>query len=114
MSAQKCLFCKIIGGEIPSDLVYRDNQCVVIRDLYPQAPTHVLVIPHEHIESLNEVSQDKASLLGHLVLTGSKVVRDVGHQEYRTVINTGAEAGQSVFHIHVHVLGGRRFDWPPG
>ena len=115
MSDRKCLFCKIIGGEIPSELVYRDNQCVVIRDVNPQAPTHILVIPHEHIESLNEASPDKnASLLGHLLLTGSKVARDLGHQEYRTVINTGADAGQSVFHIHVHVLAGRRLNWPPG
>ncbi|HEY8227143.1 MAG TPA: histidine triad nucleotide-binding protein [Pyrinomonadaceae bacterium] len=114
MSNANCLFCKIIGGEIPGDFVYQDEQCVVIRDINPQAPTHVLVIPREHVASLNEASNKHDSLLGKLLLTAAKVAGDLGHQEYRTVINTGAAAGQSVFHIHVHVLGGRRLHWPPG
>ena len=114
MSDPKCLFCKIIGGEIPGEFVYQDDHCVVIRDINPQAPTHVLVIPREHIESLNEASKGHDALLGRLLMIGANVARDLGHQEYRTVINTGAQAGQSVFHIHVHVLGGRRLGWPPG
>lgn len=114
MSDPNCLFCKIIDGQIPGDFVHRDDRCVVIRDINPQAPTHVLVIPREHVASLNEASATQDSLLGHLLLTGAKIARQLGHKAYRTVINTGAESGQSVFHIHVHVLGGRSLRWPPG
>ena len=114
MSDPNCLFCKIINGQIPGDFVHQDERCVVIRDLNPQAPTHVLVIPREHVASLNEASVAQDALLGHLLLTGAKVARQLGHEAYRTVINTGTESGQSVFHIHVHVLGGRSLRWPPG
>jgi histidine triad (HIT) family protein len=114
MSSENCLFCKIIGGEIPGDFVHQDERCVVIRDINPQAPMHVLVIPRDHLESLDDASQKEESLLGHLLRIGARVANSQGYDNYRTVINTGAGAGQSVFHLHVHVLGGRRMNWPPG
>ena len=116
MSEENCLFCKIIGGEIPGDFVHQDDSCVVIRDINPQAPTHLLVIPREHLESLDDASQKDEGLLGHLLRVGARMANDLGHGEsgYRSVINTGAGAGQSVFHLHVHVLGGRPMNWPPG
>ena len=116
MAEENCLFCKIIAGQIPADFVHQDERCVVIRDINPQAPIHVLVIPREHIESLDEVSQREESLMGHLLRVGARVANDEGQAEasYRTVINTGAGAGQSVFHLHVHVLAGRPMNWPPG
>jgi histidine triad (HIT) family protein len=111
-----CLFCRIIKGEIPGDFVHQDERCVVIRDINPQAPTHMLVIPREHMESLDEAGAGDELLLGHLLRVGARVANQAGLEEtgYRCVINTGAGAGQSVFHIHVHVLGGRRMNWPPG
>jgi len=116
MAEENCLFCKIIAGEIPGDFVHQDERCVVIRDINPQAPSHVLVIPREHLESLDDASQKDESLLGHLLRVGARVANDLGHGEdgYRSVINTGAGAGQSVFHLHVHVLAGRPLSWPPG
>jgi histidine triad (HIT) family protein len=116
MTEESCLFCKIVAGTIPADLVHQDDRCVVIRDINPQAPTHVLVIPREHIESLNDATQRDEGVLGHLQRVAARVANDMGHEEsgYRTVINTGAGAGQSVFHLHVHVLGGRPMNWPPG
>jgi histidine triad (HIT) family protein len=116
MSEENCLFCKIVDGEIPAEFVHQDDQCVVIRDINPQAPVHVLVIPRDHIESLDDASQKDEGLLGHLLRVGARVANDLGNGEsgYRTVINTGAGAGQSVFHLHVHVLGGRALNWPPG
>jgi len=116
MSEESCLFCKIITGEIPGNFVQQDERCVVIRDVNPQAPTHVLVVPREHIESLDEASQKDEALLGHLLRVAARVANAEGHGEsgYRTVVNNGAGAGQSVFHLHVHVLGGRPMSWPPG
>ena len=116
MADENCLFCKIIAGKISGDFVHQDERCVVIRDINPQAPTHVLVIPREHLESLDDASQKDESLLGHVLRVGARVANDLGHGEdgYRTVINTGAGAGQSVFHLHVHVLAGRPLAWPPG
>ena len=116
MSEDNCLFCKIIAGEIPGDFVHKDERCVVIRDINPQAPMHVLVIPREHLDSLDDASQRDEALLGHLLRVAAKIANDQGHGEmgYRTVINTGAGAGQSVFHVHVHVLAGRVLSWPPG
>ena len=116
MSEPDCLFCRIIAGEIPAEIVRRDDRSVVIRDLNPQAPTHLLVIPLEHIESLDDASQKDEALLGHLLRVAAKVANAAGLAEggYRTVINNGAGAGQSVFHLHVHVLGGRALNWPPG
>jgi histidine triad (HIT) family protein len=116
MSEENCLFCKVVDGRIPSDFVHQDDFCVVIRDINPQAPMHVLVIPRDHIESLDDASQKDEGLLGHLLRVSARVANDLGHGDsgYRTVINTGAGAGQSVFHLHVHVLGGRPMNWPPG
>lgn len=116
MSESACLFCRVIAGEIPADFVLRDDLSVVIRDINPQAPTHLLVIPQEHIESLDDASQKDEALLGHLLRIAARVANAAGLAEggYRTVINNGAGAGQSVFHLHVHVLGGRPMNWPPG
>jgi histidine triad (HIT) family protein len=116
MSEADCLFCKIIAGEIPAAILQQDERCIVIRDINPQAPKHVLVIPREHLESLDDASQKDEGMLGHLLRVGARVANAEGLAEsgYRTVINTGAGAGQSVFHLHVHVLGGRSMNWPPG
>ena len=114
MAEENCLFCKIVAGTIPGDFVHQDDRCLVIRDINPQAPTHVLVIPREHLESLDDASQKDEGLLGHLLRVSARVANDLGNDAYRTVINTGAGAGQSVFHLHVHVLGGRALGWPPG
>ena len=116
MSEQSCLFCRIVAGGIPADVVYQDERCVAFRDINPQAPIHVLVIPRDHIESLDEASQKDEATLGHLLRIAARVANEQGLSEsgYRTVINTGAGAGQSVFHLHVHVLGGRALKWPPG
>ena len=116
MSEPDCLFCRIVSGEIPADFIHRDDRSVVIRDINPQAPTHLLVIPQEHIESLNDASQKDEGLLGYLLRVAARVANAAGLAEdgYRTVINNGAGAGQSVFHLHVHVLGGRPMNWPPG
>jgi histidine triad (HIT) family protein len=116
MSEQTCLFCRIVAGEITADVVYQDERSVALRDINPQAPMHVLVIPLDHIESLDEASQRDEALLGHLLRVAARVANEQGYSEsgYRTVINTGAGAGQSVFHLHLHVLGGRTMSWPPG
>lgn len=116
MAEKSCLFCKIIAGDVPADLVHQDEQCVVIRDINPQAPTHLLVIPREHLESLDDASQRDEGLLGHLLRVAARMANSEGHADsgYRTVINTGAGAGQSVFHLHAHVLAGRTMNWPPG
>ncbi len=116
MSQQSCLFCRIVAKEIPAELVYEDESAVVIRDINPQAPTHLLVIPQEHLESLDEASQKDEALLGHLLRVAARVANaaDLAEGGYRTVINNGAGAGQSVFHLHLHVLGGRPMNWPPG
>ena len=109
-----CLFCKIVAGEIPATKVTETDDYLAFRDISPQAPTHVLAIPKRHVPSLNEA--DDASLLGGLVLFARDVARDEGLADdgYRVVVNTNAGAGQTVFHIHAHVLGGRPMRWPPG
>lgn len=111
-----CLFCRIVAGEIPADIVHQDERCLAFRDTNPQAPVHVLVVPREHMESLDEATQKDEALLGHLLRVAARVANEEGISEsgYRTLINTGAGAGQSVFHLHVHVLGGRQLNWPPG
>lgn len=114
MSEETCLFCKIIAGKLQGDFAYQDEHCVAIRDVNPQAPMHVLVIPREHMESLDDASQKEESLLGHLLRVGARVANEHEHESYRTIINTGAGAGQSVFHLHVHILAGRSMSWPPG
>ena len=116
MTEQNCVFCKIVAGEIPAAKVYEDEGAIAFRDINPQAPVHVLVIPRAHIASLDEADAADESQLGQLMLAAARVARREGLAEggYRAVINTGAGAGQSVFHIHLHVLGGRPLTWPPG
>jgi histidine triad (HIT) family protein len=116
VSEANCLFCKIVAGEIPAQKIYEDPDAVAFRDINPQAPVHVLVIPRNHISSLADATSDHESLLGKLLLAAGRVARDEGleAQGYRTVANTGSGAGQSVFHLHLHVLGGRPLTWPPG
>jgi histidine triad (HIT) family protein len=116
MPEDTCLFCRLINGEVAADVLYQDARAVAIRDINPQAPVHALVIPKEHVESLDDIGQRDEALMGHLMRVASRVANEQGLAEagYRTVVNTGAGAGQSVFHLHVHVLGGRDLAWPPG
>lgn len=111
-----CLFCRIIAGEIPGAIVYRDDRVVAINDINPQAPMHLLVLPVQHIATLNDLSGDHDGIVGEMVRRGSALAAEHGYAErgYRTVFNCNADAGQTVFHIHLHVLGGRRLGWPPG
>ena len=115
-STSDCLFCGIVEGRIPSDVVREDEHTVAFRDTNPQAPVHVLVIPRKHVSSLDQADEDDSELLGGLLLAAGEVARSEGIAEagYRTVINTGDEGGQTVRHLHVHVLGGRSMKWPPG
>ena len=112
--ADDCLFCRIVRKEIPAKLVAEDDHCVAFRDINPQAPVHVLIIPREHVASLNEATD--AAMIGRLSLMATDIARREGVSEsgYRTVINTNAHAGQTVFHVHLHLLGGRSMHWPPG
>ena len=110
-----CLFCKIIDGGIPSAKVYEDEECYAFADIHPQAPIHVLVVPRKHIASLGEAGEEDRGLLGHLLFTAAKIAKDKGLTGgYRTVFNTGDDGGQTVSHLHVHLLGGRSMTWPPG
>jgi histidine triad (HIT) family protein len=108
------LFGKIARGEMEADVVYQDDRAVAFRDIAPQAPTHVLVIPRKPIARLSEAEDGDEALLGHLLGVARRVARQEGLGDFRLVVNDGAGAGQSVFHLHVHVLGGRSFSWPPG
>jgi histidine triad (HIT) family protein len=116
MAKNDCIFCKIVAGEIPCTKIYDDSQAFAFRDVDPKAPIHILVIPREHIESLNDATQADEMLLGHLL----RLVPEIAHQQgisesgFRTVINTGSGSGQQVFHLHLHILGGRPMTWPPG
>ena len=112
--ADGCLFCRIVRGEIPATLVTQDEHCIAFRDINPQAPTHVLVVPREHVASLDEATDP--ALVGRLALLAAEIARREGiaARGYRTVINTNADAGQTVFHLHLHLLGGRPLGWPPG
>ena len=116
MADQDCIFCKIVEGNIPASVVYKDDRCIAFNDIEPQAPTHILVIPRVHIESLDTAGEDQKELIGHLMLTAAKIARDKGFSDagYRVVANTNADGGQTVFHLHVHLLGGRVFVFPPG
>jgi len=109
-----CLFCKIAAGEIPADKVMDEDDLVVFRDINAQAPTHLLVIPKRHIASLNDAGEADEALLGRLLVACRRAAAAEGLDEYRVVNNCGESAGQSVFHIHLHVLGGRSLGWPPG
>ena len=114
--SENCLFCKIIDGEIPSEKIHEDDLCIAFNDISPQAPSHILIIPREHIPSLNETEKNHKEILGHLLLTAAKIARKKNFAEdgYRVVINTNDDGGQTVFHLHVHLLGGRQFLFPPG
>jgi len=113
---EPCIFCKIRDGEIPARLVHQDDLCLAFDDVHPQAPMHVLVIPRKHVESLNELQAADEALAGHLLTVGAAVAKERGFsgRGWRAVFNTNREAGQTVFHLHLHVLGGRPMDWPPG
>lgn len=108
------LFEKIIARQIPAKIVHEDDLCIAINDISPQAPAHVLVIPKKVIPTLNDLVEADAVLVGHLFLVAKHVMKSLGHSDYRTVFNCGAGAQQSVFHLHLHVLAGRPFTWPPG
>jgi histidine triad (HIT) family protein len=111
-----CIFCQIVAGEKPAQIVFEDDRCVALQDIHPQAPVHVLVIPRRHIGSLNDDLKEDEPLLGHLLAVAGQIAksRGIDGTGFRTVINTNAEAGQTVFHLHMHVLGGRIMRWPPG
>lgn len=111
-----CIFCKIASGDIPSDKVYEDDSLVGFRDIQPQAPTHIVIIPKEHIETVNDITEDDSELLSGMLLACQRIAKDEGLSEngYRIVINCNRDGGQSVFHLHAHVLGGRKMSWPPG
>jgi len=109
----ECIFCRIVAKELPSRLVYEDDDIIAFNDLNARAPLHVLVVPRRHVERLSDL--DDAGLAGKLALAAARIARDAGHGDnFRLVVNNGAGAGQSVFHLHFHVLGGRQFTWPPG
>ncbi|XP_044069317.1 histidine triad nucleotide-binding protein 1 [Siniperca chuatsi] len=109
------IFGKIVRKEIPANIIYEDDQCVAFPDVSPQAPTHILVVPKKPIVQLSQAEDSDAALLGHLMIVAKKCAQEAGLSKgYRIVINDGPEGGQSVYHIHIHVLGGRRMGWPPG
>jgi len=116
MSSDECIFCKISDGRIPTAKVYEDEVCIAFNDLEPQAPTHILIIPRKHIASLDKALPDQRDVLGHLLTTAAKIARDKDFAEagYRAVVNTNADGGQTVFHLHVHLLAGRKMVFPPG
>ncbi|GAB4146608.1 MAG: histidine triad nucleotide-binding protein [Planctomycetaceae bacterium] len=114
-NSEPTIFKRIIDGEIPADIVYEDDRCLAFRDISPQAPTHVLIIPRKEIVSLADLTDDDESLAGHLLVVAAKVARQLNLTDgYRTVINCGSDGGQTVDHLHVHLLGGRKLTWPPG
>lgn len=114
MADPDCLFCKLVAGDIPSDRVYEDDEVIVFRDIAPRAPTHVLAIPRRHVPSVADLGDDAGPLLAALFAALRRVASDTGLADYRIVTNVGPGAGQSVFHLHFHLLGGRPLSWPPG
>lgn len=113
---ENCIFCQIVNKQIPAKVVYEDEAILAFDDIRPKAPTHVLIIPKDHFASLNEVPEDKGDLLARLLMKARQIARDKGIAEsgYRIVLNTAGDSGQDVFHIHFHLLGGRKMSWPPG
>jgi histidine triad (HIT) family protein len=111
-----CLFCRVANGELPTEIIYEDDDILAFRDINPQAPTHALVIPKRHIDSINHATPDDAELLGRMVLAAKEVAAQEGLHDagYRLVFNINNHGGQTVYHIHLHVLGGRQMTWPPG
>ena len=116
MSNKNCLFCKIINKEIEANIVYEDKDVLAFKDIHPQAPVHILIIPKQHIEKISDLDEQKKNIVSNLILTANSLARDnkIDKQGYRLVFNCGADAGQLVFHIHLHLLGGRKMAWPPG
>ncbi|UCC40998.1 MAG: histidine triad nucleotide-binding protein [Candidatus Aminicenantes bacterium] len=113
---ENCIFCKIIDKEIPSEIVFEDERIIAFNDINPQAPIHILLIPKEHFASLNNIPEGKKDILSHILLKARQIAQQEGIAEngYRIVLNTEKDSGQEVFHIHFHLLGGRRMTWPPG
>lgn len=113
---EDCIFCKIINKKIHASIIYEDEKIIAFDDIKPQAPVHVLLIPKEHYASLNDVPDGDESILAHLLLKARQIAYDkgIGEDGYRLVLNTGGNSGQEIFHIHLHLLGGRRMTWPPG
>ena len=111
-----CMFCRIAERKVPTEIVYEDDQVVAFHDINPQAPLHILIIPRRHVVSVEELKEADAPLLGHMMLIGAQIARDRGVADsgYRIVFNTGMHGGQTVFHVHLHLLGGRPMSWPPG
>lgn len=111
-----CLFCKILDGEIPCDRVYENDHVIAFRDVNPQAPTHILVIPRTHISTVNDLTADDKNIVGEMMLAAQAIAKQEGIEDdgYRLIMNCNEGAGQTVFHIHLHILGGRRMNWPPG
>jgi len=116
MANDECLFCKILAGVIPADIVYESDTAIAFRDINPQAPTHVLIIPRKHISTINDIEAEDQAIVGSLYSAAREIARDEGFADigYRAVMNCNEAAGQTVFHIHLHMLGGRAFAWPPG
>lgn len=112
----ECLFCRVVAGEIPATIVYSDDELVAFQDINPQAPLHVLVVPRRHIPTLNDLTANDGPIVGRMFGVAAKLAADTGHSAdgYRTVINCNRNAGQTVFHVHLHLLAGRTFSWPPG
>ncbi len=110
-----CLFCKIVAGEIPAEKIYEDDDVLAFLDISPAAPSHFLIIPKKHVVNLSDLSANEDQLIGKMMRISAQVAKDNGIEEgFRTIINNGADAGQLVFHLHMHVLGGRKMGWPPG
>lgn len=112
----ECIFCKIAEKKMEANLVYEDDMAVAFRDINPQAPTHILIIPRRHIPTVLDIGDEDISLIGHLYTVASKLAREerIGESGFRIVVNSNRDAGQAVFHLHLHLLGGRKFNWPPG
>ena len=108
------IFSKIINKEIPADIVYEDDLSIAFNDISPEAPTHILVVPKKAIPKLSEINEKDENLLGHLLIVAKKITDDNNIKDFRLVINNGSDAGQTVFHLHLHILAGRNFGWPPG
>lgn len=116
MTEQDCLFCKILAGDIPADVIYESDSAIAFRDVNPKAPVHVLIIPRKHIATINDLDSSDAAMIGSMIMAAKEIAHEEGLADdgYRVVMNCNQAAGQSVFHIHLHMLGGRTLAWPPG
>ncbi len=116
MAGSDCLFCKILAGDIPADIIYESDTAIAFRDINPRAPTHVLIIPRQHVATINDIDDEHHALIGSLFSAAKAIAADEGLSDdgYRVVMNCNEAAGQTVFHLHLHLLGGRAFSWPPG